>query len=582
MDSQKPLTTCIIILFLWFHNSIKNSVSQPSSTHCPLEFKNHTSKPNSTCEEGTWNHFLRDKCCKEPFNIYLDALASRANRTGKIYLNSTEQTTCLSKIQDNITDVLTCGIDKLTGGVKGCSGYMVQDVLDKLGDDVMTLSTGCGLLDRADGGHWNRSCGNCVKSWNEIRGTEAGDSDVDLCRFAVLTSLTSTRIDDLIWVESIHRCLGEVVNDLREYADTSAPEKKKDTTVIIALVSGIFALAIVCLYIIARRCQKAHSAAKEDGTTHNLPKRSQYLKVPLKEIHYATNNLDQSNYIGEGTAGKVYRGILSNKQRVAIKHITNEEFVETFLREVKNLALVKHPNLVALLGYCDNGDECFLIYELCVNGNLSEWLFGKNEVLTWIQRLEIAIDSARGLWYLHTYSEGCIVHRDVKPTNILLGPNFEAKLSDFGLSKVIDIGETYASSEVRGTFGYVDPEYQSNRRVNAAGDVYSFGIVLLQILSGKKVINMNATKPMSLVRMAKSLTRDGTIVGFADPKLGGEYSTEAFELVFKLAVSCTGYKQKRPSMGQVVETLEQAHEISIRVMASIRQKNDSPPLNIQT
>lgn len=89
----------------------------------------------------------------------------------------------------------------------------------------------------------------------------------------------------------------------------------------------------------------------------------------------------------------------------------------------------------------------------------------------------------------------------LQPTNILLGPNFEAKLSDFGLSKVIDIGETYASSEVRGTFGYVDPQYQDDRQVNAAGDVYSFGIVLLQILSGKKVINMNADKPMSLVRM---------------------------------------------------------------------------------
>ncbi|XP_076897447.1 putative receptor-like protein kinase At5g18500 [Bidens hawaiensis] len=265
---------------------------------------------------------------------------------------------------------------------------------------------------------------------------------------------------------------------------------------------------------------------------------------------------------------KVYRGRLSNKERVAIKHIINEEFVETFLREVKNLALVKHPNLVTLLGCCDNGDECFLIYELCVNGNLSEWLFGKNKKLSWIQRVEIAIDSARGLWFLLTYPEGCIVHRDIKPTNILLGPNFEATLSDFGLSKVIDIGETYVSSEVRGTFGYVDPEYQSDRQVNSAGDVYSFGIVLLQILSGKKVINMNASKPMSLVRMAKSLTRSGSIVGFADPKLEGEYSTEAFEIMFKLAMSCTGFKQERPTTGQVVETLEKAHEISVRVMAA--------------
>ncbi|KAJ0667394.1 putative protein kinase RLK-Pelle-URK-2 family [Helianthus annuus] len=571
MDSQMIIHTSFIFLFFWFSNPIKNTVSQPSSTHCPLEFKNLTTVLNSTCEEGTWNDFLLDKCCKEPFNIYLDALAARANHTGRIFLNSTEQTSCLNKIKNNITDVFSCGIDKLTitSGVKGCSGFLVQDVLNKLGDEVIGLSTGCGLFDRREG-----SCEKCVKSWNEIRGIEAGD-DADLCRFAVLTSLTSSRIDDLIWAQNIHRCLGNVTNGFKVYADKSA-QGKKETAEIVGPLSGFLALVIVCVYIIVRRCQNSHAKAQEDATKRDLPKKSEYLKVPLKDIHDATNNLDQSNYIGEGTAGKVYRGRLKNKRRVAIKHIINEEFVETFLREVKNLALVKHPNLVTLLGYCDNGDECFLIYELCVNGNLAEWLFGKDKALSWIQRLEIAVDSARGLWFLHTYSEGCIVHRDIKPTNILLGPKLEAKLSDFGLSKVIDIGETYASSEVRGTFGYVDPEYQSDRQVNSGGDVYSFGIVLLQIISGKKVINMNANKPMSLVRTAKSLTRGGSVVGFADPKLEGEYSTEAFELVFKLAMSCTGHKPERPSMGQVVETLEKAHEISIRVMAS------KTPLNIQT
>lgn len=160
-------------------------------------------------------------------------------------------------------------------------------------------------------------------------------------------------------------------------------------------------------------------------------------------------------------------------------------------------------------------------------------LAGKDKALSWIQRLEIAVGSARGLNFLHTYPEGCIVHRDIKvgttismyrierilshldrawkdsfsvevepcflqPTNILLGPNFEAKLSDFGLSKVIESGRAQVSSEVRGTFGYLDPEYQDNRQVNSSGDVYSFGVVLLQILSGKKVVNLEEDKPTTL------------------------------------------------------------------------------------
>ncbi|XP_028218611.1 nodulation receptor kinase-like [Glycine soja] len=254
---------------------------------------------------------------------------------------------------------------------------------------------------------------------------------------------------------------------------------------------------------------------------------------------------------------------MTNNLNVAIKHIINDDGnVNTFVREITSLSHVRHPNIVALLSYCVEGDERFLVYELCPNGSLSEWLFGKNKVLSWIQRLEIAIDCARGLWFLHTYQGGCIVHRDIKPTNILLGSKFEAKLSDFGLSKVIEVGETYVSSEVRGTFGYVDPEYQSNHHVNSSGDVYSFGMVLLQILSGKKVINLKLKKPMPLNKVAKAFTRDGRITGFADPKLQGEYSEEAFDFALKLALSCTALNQQRPSMEQVVKRLEEALFIS--------------------
>lgn len=236
--------------------------------------------------------------------------------------------------------------------------------------------------------------------------------------------------------------------------------------------------------------------------------------------------------------------------------------METFVREVTSLSHVKHPNLVELLGHCEAADECFLVYELCHNGNLSEWLFGKGKIISWIQRLDIAIDCAKGLWFLHTYPEGCIIHRDIKPTNILISTDFQAKLSDFGLSKVLNIDQSFVSSEVRGTFGYVDPEYRKNHHVNSSGDVYSFGIVLLQLLSGQRVINIDMSKPMPLDKMAKMLTRNGKVAEFADPKLNGNYSTDAFELVFKLALSCTGLKRLRPSMEQVFYILKKALDIS--------------------
>ncbi|XP_073221239.1 probable receptor-like protein kinase At5g18500 [Cicer arietinum] len=274
-------------------------------------------------------------------------------------------------------------------------------------------------------------------------------------------------------------------------------------------------------------------------TFGDMLKKTACLKIPIKEVYAATNHLNEMNVIGEGTSGKVYKGTMKNNEQVAVKHIINDDGnIETFVREVTSLSHVKHQNLVSLLGCCVEGDECFIIYEICPNGSLSEWLFGKkNKVLSWIKRLEIAIDSARGLWFLHTYQGGCIVHRDIKPTNILIGSNFEAKLSDFGLSKVIEVGETYAISEVRGSFGYVDPQYQSNNHVNSSGDVYSFG-------------------------MAKSLSRNGSIAEFADPRLEGEYSEEAFDLTLHLALSCTALNQQRPSMEQVVKRLEEALFIS--------------------
>ncbi|RWR83317.1 nodulation receptor kinase [Cinnamomum micranthum f. kanehirae] len=503
--------------------------SQAPQPVCSLSFQTLSSNI-SNCDGGNWGGFLSKSCCGASFDEYLHALAQRAYQTGQLFLNANEQSLCLDVMKNFDEDVLDCGIDRLTNGGGGCSDFTVSDVIGKLGDRFKSLEDDCKLLGFE--GDKNSACAPCSSRWNEIGGSfhngeESDKIEDDVCRFAVLVSLMSSRIDDVNWILAMFKCLGEqsVNQELQE-----SRTKKKATLIpdVKELLPG------------GRGCQK----------------------IPIKEIYAATNNLSALNFIGQGVAGKVYKGILSNGRHVAVKHIIKDEYVESFMREVTSLSHVRHSNLVALLGHCEEEDECFLVYELCSNGNLSEWLFGKDRVLSWIQRLEIAIDSARGLWFLHTYPGGCIVHRDIKPTNILLGDNFEAKLSDFGLSKVMDLGQSYVSSEVRGTFGYVDPEYQRNHHVNPSGDVYSLGIVLLQILSGKRVINLNVKEPMSLDKMAKILTRGGNIYEFVDPKLNEGYSMEAFNLTLKLALACTAHKQERPSMEQVVSRLEEALDIS--------------------
>ncbi|XP_034706406.1 nodulation receptor kinase-like [Vitis riparia] len=581
-------TKCLKLLFVVYIfiviGAVNFAVCHPSASDCILDFQSLSSS-SSSCEEGDWGSFLNKGCCGAAFGGYLYSLGKHANETGKVYLNSTEQRNCLTSMKRFEADAVSCGIEKLTSGTGGCSDFSVFDVTEKLGDEFRSLEENCKFV--SPDGEWDQSCSSCVTSWEDIRGMHSTLKDeTDVCRFAVLVSLISSRTEDESWFGKIYTCLREQDIDKGHFHfqsntrssgqdETSRSHTKfKISTGLWFLIGGLIAMALIIaigIWFLLRRWCKSYAIPKRAALKAVAPEGPGCMKISIKEVYSATNNLNEKNIIGEGTAGKVYRGILQNNQHVAVKHIINDNHMETFVREITSLSHIKHPNLVALLGYCEVEDECFLVYELCPNGNLSEWLFGKDKVLSWIQRLEIAIDSAQGLLFLHTYPAGCIVHRDIKPTNILLGANFEAKLSDFGLSKVIDQGESHVSSEVRGTFGYMDPEYQSNHHVNPSGDVYSFGIVLLQILSGKKVINLNLKKPMSLDKMAKILTKDGSITEFVDPKLDGEYSAEAFDLILKLALSCTSLKQQRPSMEQVVLRLEKALDISTMAKACTPQ-----------
>ncbi|KAK8310561.1 hypothetical protein V6Z12_D02G193900 [Gossypium hirsutum] len=512
--------------------------------NCILDIKNPSPTTEPNCELGNWGGFINSSCCGGAFEQYLLALGRRASLTNAIYLNSTQQSNCLTAMASFEKDVYGCGIQKLTSGASSCSDYTITDVIDKLGDRFRNFQEDCKVLGTGRG--VEHLCNSCLRRWEEINGSSdykqqpASEDDDDICRFAALVSMISNRVEDENWVYAVFQCLRGSAFSLGFW-------------VLIGGLAGALIIVVIATWICYRK-RKEQSLGKESDFSKNAGSQ----KISIKELYSATNYFNASNFIGQGIAGKVYKGLLSNGQYVAIKHIINDGQIETFVREVRSLSHIKHPNLVALVGYCENEDECFLVYELCHHGNLSEWLYGKDKGLSWIQRLKIAIDSARGLWFLHTYPEGSI------PTNILINDKFQAKLADFGLSKVMDIGQSHVSSEVRGTFGYVDPEYRRNHRVNVSGDVYSFGIVLLQLLSGQRVLNMNLHRPLPLSKMAKVLTRDGDTTKFADPKLNGEYSLEAFDLVLKLALSCIGIKQERPSMEQVVLRLQKALNISIQ------------------
>jgi serine/threonine protein kinase len=236
--------------------------------------------------------------------------------------------------------------------------------------------------------------------------------------------------------------------------------------------------------------------------------------------------------------------------------------------EINFLGRISHPNLVKLLGYCTDGDEFLLVYEFMPRGSLESHLFKRNpnlEPLSWNTRLKIAIDAARGLAFLHS-SEKQIIYRDFKASNILLDVDYNAKISDFGLAKFGPSGEkSHVTTRIMGTYGYAAPEYIATGHLYVKSDVYGFGVVLLEMLTGLQALDLKRpTKKQNLVEWIKPYLSDKTKLkgNVVDYRLDGQYSPKAAFETAQLILKCLeSDPKKRPSMEDVLETLEDINTI---------------------
>ncbi|KAG0459565.1 hypothetical protein HPP92_022693 [Vanilla planifolia] len=283
----------------------------------------------------------------------------------------------------------------------------------------------------------------------------------------------------------------------------------------------------------------------------------------LRQIKAATKNFSPENKIGEGGFGSVYKGVLSDGSLIAVKQLSSKskQGNREFVNEIGMISALNHPNLVKLFGCCTEGNQLLVIYEYMENNSLAQALFGPevNRLsLDWPTRKRICLDIARGMAYLHEESRIRIVHRDIKATNILLDKDLNAKISDFGLAKLIEEENTHISTRIAGTAGYMAPEYAMRGYLTDKAHVYSFGVVMLEIVSGKSNTNFKPKgESVYLLDWAYVLQERGNLLELVDPNLGTNYSPDEALQMLELTVSCANPSPTlRPTMSTVMSILD--------------------------
>ncbi|KAJ0794780.1 putative transferase, protein kinase RLK-Pelle-RLCK-VIIa-2 family [Helianthus annuus] len=316
----------------------------------------------------------------------------------------------------------------------------------------------------------------------------------------------------------------------------------------------------------------------EPSTSSSSIQRSQACRhFEFHEILLATKNFDESLVIGSGGFGKVYKGYImydSSLLVVAIKRLdsmSNQGATE-FWTEVEMLSMLRHCNLVSLIGYCNHEKEMILMYEYMPHGTLDDHLHNGSH-LSWLQRLNICIGASRGLHYLHTGTgiESGVIHRDVKCSNILLHESWAAKIADFGLSKIAPINQpsTYVNTHVKGTFGYLDPNYYATGKLTRKSDVYAFGVVLVEVLCRKRATDRSLDE--GLVTWVQDSIKEGNLKRIIDSDIRNEISPKCLKEFVRIAERCLHNSPKqRPTMAEVLFGLEYVVALQVKFNNSLQ------------
>ncbi|GFY87619.1 cysteine-rich RLK (RECEPTOR-like protein kinase) 42 [Actinidia rufa] len=328
--------------------------------------------------------------------------------------------------------------------------------------------------------------------------------------------------------------------------------------------SLLLILGLILWYKLSRKAKKALRGNILGATELQGPVTFSY-----KDLKSATNDFSEENKLGEGGFGDVYKGTLKNGNIVAVKKLAigSSRAKADFASEVTLISNVHHRNILRLLGCCSKGPELLLVYDCMTNGSLDKFLYGERRgVLNWKQRFDIIFGTAKGLAYLHEQFHVCIIHRDIKPSNILLDDSLQPKIADFGLARLLPQDQSHLSTRFAGTLGYTAPEYAIHGQLSEKVDTYSFGVVVLEIISGRRCNDM-IVEPVTeyLLEQAWKLYENDMHMNLVDETLdSNEYTEEEMKKVIEIALMCTqSPASSRPTMSEVVVLLVTKHSTDL-------------------
>ncbi|RLM56184.1 hypothetical protein C2845_PM10G09780 [Panicum miliaceum] len=340
------------------------------------------------------------------------------------------------------------------------------------------------------------------------------------------------------------------------YLGPRSPSKLLE--IILPIASAVFVLAIGTIAVILVRRHLRYKEVHEDWEVEYGPHRFAY-----KDLYFATKGFSSKNLIGVGGFGRVYKGVLpTSKSEVAVKRVSynSKQGIKQFVAEVVSVGHLQHKNVVKLFGYCRRKGELFLVYDYMENGSLDKYLYGeeRRSILDWGQRFKIIKAIASGLLYLHEEWDKVVIHRDVKPNNVLLDKEMNGRLGDFGLAKLYDHGTDPQTTHVVGTIGYLAPELVHRGKATTLTDVFAFGIFILEVTCGRKAMTEDThNRQVMLVDWVIQNWNKDSLLDSVDTKLQGNYDIDEAFLALKLGLLCSHpFPDARPKMRQVLQYLE--------------------------